>query len=82
MSGRTVEVGGFVFCHRNGHPEEFKVFRVEEGKTCDGCYYRGFFGRCKKPHGLFGECKAEKRTDGKAVVFKEINQVRMIKPGL
>lgn len=80
MSGRTVEVGGIVFCHRNGHPEEFKVFQVVEGGRCTGCAFSGFFGCCKKPKGLFGECTADKRTDGKSVIFKKINVVRVVKP--
>lgn len=80
MSGRTVEVGGFVFCHRNGHPEEIKVFQVVEGDRCTGCAFSRVFGRCKKPKGLFGECTAEKRTDGKSVIFEKINVVKMIKP--
>lgn len=79
MSGRTVTAGGFVFCHREGHPEEIKVFQVVEHKGCEGCYYRTFFGRCKKPSGFFGACKAEKRSDGKSVIFKKVNQVKMIK---
>ena len=82
MSSRTVAAGGFVFCHRDGHPEEFKVFQVVEQKGCVGCYYRAFFGRCKKPKGLFGECQATKRTDGRSVIFKKVNVVRMIKPEL
>lgn len=79
MSGRTVEVGGFVFCHRNGHPEEFKVFEVVEAPYCDGCAFRGLFGKCKKPKGMFGECNADKRTDGKNIIFKKINQVKMVR---
>ncbi len=79
MKVRTVEVGGFVFAHRNGHPEEPTIFQVVEQKNCKGCAFRGFFRRCKKPQGLFGECSIDKRTDGKSVIFKKIRVVRMVK---
>lgn len=79
MSGRTVEIGGVVFCHRTGHPEEFMVYQVIEAPDCYGCAFRGLFGKCKKSKGLFGECKADKRTDGKSVIFKKVNQVKMVR---
>lgn len=82
MRGRTVKVGELVFCHPDGHPEQIKIFKVVEHGGCEGCYFRRFFGGCKKQKGLFGECKADWRTDEKNVIFKKINQVRMIKPGV
>lgn len=79
MSGKTVEVGGVVFCHRTGHSETFKVYEVVESGDCRRCSFCGILGRCKKPKGLFGDCKAYKRDDGKSVIFKKINQVKMVK---
>ena len=40
-----------------------------ENKSCDGCFYR--HQHCKRMNvwNYHGECKADKRKDGKDVVF-------------
>lgn len=79
MSDKITKIGGLVFCHRTGHPEKFKVFEVVEAPDCNGCAYRGLFGKCRKPRGLFGPCKADKREDGKNVIFRKVRTVNMIR---
>ena len=56
-----------------GLPETIVWLKVEEGKNCQGCYFRGWCLSQSRIKELTGLCAATFREDGKSVVFKKTN---------
>ena len=48
------------------------TLEVIEQDTCEGCFFRTFFGKCNVDGKV--KCSIRYRSDGKNVIFKEVKE--------